>query len=409
MREDGRTATDGTGDRTAPARAGTDDRTGTGDRPPERRRFLQVAGATGGLGVAGCTSLASAPAGRVVLDPYADVDWSRVEHHRCEFHNHVRGGVDEPADVAELYHDLGYTVYAVADKGREPMCWPWTAFADLDEDFERNCDPESMGVVALPGCEFTIGEHVSTLCSTLDHDAADELGVDGPLDAIDAVLEADDHYVPASGGGLAVVAHPGRYTRSSWADWRRYRPHVERYSLQDGLLGFEVFNKESPTNGDVALWDRLLTEYAPDRPIWGFGVDDPHGYVLGEDVDVRWTTILLHEGEFDPADQTASRVAAATALRTGRTCCHQRPQWDDDVATPAPVPRVESVTVEDDGREIAVEVTDCDRCRWVSAGQVVETGRRIAVTGDHAPYLRLHLSNDAGGETSLQPFGVERL
>ena len=43
---------------------------------------------------------------------------------------------------------------------------------------------------------------------------------------------------------------------------------------------------------------------------------------------------------------------------------------------------------------------------WMSNGEVVSTDETLSLTADHVPYIRAHLWNDAGGETSTQSFGI---
>lgn len=345
------------------------------------------------------------PGVTVAYDPYEGVDWDTVGHHKCEFHNHVRGAMEEPADVVDLYHELGYTVYAVADSGSRPMKWPWTAFSEVDDAFEDR-DPEDLGVVAFPGCEFTLSEHVSSIYSTLTHADVDTDGIDERWEQSHRIVDRTDHYVPTDAGGLAVLAHPTLYYDDPDEDWGRYRRDFASRTRERGMIGLEVFNRASIFGQDARLWDNLLAAFAPDRMIWGFGVDDPVDYVRGFDVDVNWTTVLLGEDEFDPGDQAGSRRAAASATTDGRTLLHGRPPWNPDSGDPAPVPRIDAIELDRAAGEITIEASDYETLEWVSAGDVVSTDETLVLSADHAPYVRAHLSNDAGGETSTQPFGL---
>lgn len=406
-----------------------------GAAAPTRRRWLRSIGVLGTIGVAGCSEEADTREGEpneteevgnpengsdddnetrstdddrevtIAYDPYEGVDWATVGHHKCEFHNHVRGAMDEPADVVDLYHELGYTVYAVADGGSRPMKWPWTAFSEVDDSFEDR-DPEDLGVVAFPGCEFTVSEHVSSLFSTLTHADVDVDEIDERWEQSHRIVDRTDRSVP-DGGGLAVLAHPTLYYDDPDEDWDRYRRDFASRTREEGMVGLEVFNRASIFGQDTRLWDNLLEAFAPDRMIWGFGVDDPVDYVRGFDIDVNWTTILLDEDEFDPSDQAGSRRATTRATTDGRTLLHGRLPWDPDAEDPAPVPRVDAIEVDRAADEITIEASDYDALKWVSASEVVSTDETLSLAADHAPYVRAQLSNDAGGETSTQPFGLD--
>ena len=399
-----------------------------------RRRFLRSVGTIGTIGLIGCVqnrdsnsdtsentstngqSSKSLPESELIAyNPYEGVDWETVDRHKSQFHNHVRGRMDEPADIADLYQDRGYTVYAVADKGYNPIAWPWTEFSELDDEYKEDRDPEAMGVVAFPGCEFTISEHVGSIFSTLNHETADlddrDDETDLPDDTIDvlrAIVDREDHYVPEENGGLAILNHPDQYYDDPDDDWDRYQPYFDTFTREQGFLGLEAFNQQATENEDIDLWDNLLTEYAPDHLIWGFGTDDPREeYAVGNRVDIRWTTVLLDETGFNPSDQHGSRVAAAAAFREGRTLCHQRESWDNDTEEPVPVPQVNTIEIDAVAEEITIDATDYDTFEWVNNGKVVSTDETLSLTSDHVPYVRAHLSNDAGGETSTQPFGID--
>jgi hypothetical protein len=255
--------------------------------------------------------------------------------------------VSEPAEIADLYDELGYTVFSVADKGHRPMLWPWTdrshtdcckSLLDRSHDWVRSYqnivtairispeyddrDPEAMGVVAFPGCEFTIAEHVEAIFTTLDHDAAagsfDAIG-----DRVAEIIEREAHHVPQENGGLVVLNHPRRYYDDPDEDWTRYVPLFETHTRPDGLVGMEVFNKEAPNNEDVRLWDLLLTEFSPDS-------------------------------------QWESRLSTARAFREGRTLFHEREPWDSDAEDPAVPPTVESMSIASQGDEITIEASHYD-------------------------------------------------
>lgn len=394
----------------------------SGSRTTKRRQFLQSVGTVGVFGFAKgypsrATAVTTAPGReairpskdlmdvRISYNPYENVDWSAVTHHKCEFHNHVRGAMNEPADVVDLYHELDYTVYAVADHGRAPMKWPWTAFSDIDASFE-NRNPEELGVIAFPGCEFHVAEHVSSIFSTLTHHDIDTGGITERWDQSHRIVDRTDQYVPDDIGGMAVLAHPFLYYDDPATAWERYRPDFESRTREQGMVGLEAFNRAAYFDQDVRLWDRLLTSFAPDRLIWGFGVDDPVDYVRGFDIDVNWTTVLLDGSEFDPSDQPGSRWAAARAMIDGRLLIHKRPPWVAGRTEPASVPRVHSITVDRSDGTITIEASDYDTLEWVSSGDVVSTDETVTLAPEHTPYVRAHLSNGNGGQTSSQPLGL---
>jgi hypothetical protein len=390
---------------------------------------------------------------RLTYDPYAGVDWDTIEHHKSDFHvhfakmdytrewiddesryrnaldvigdTHEEWGGPEPAIVVDVLDELGYTVYAAGDGGGA-MRWPWDQLADQaaaaaeregQDGNWQNRDATEMGVVSFPGAEIERDEHVFSIFSDLIHpDIWDaEVDFDTRLDQIEAITSIEGHHVPKGDGGMAVLAHPARYYDDPDEGWKRYREDFETVSYADGLVGMEVLNKENWTQDgwqltDLDLWDNLLTEYGPERPIWGYSVDDTTKFKVGRDLDCRWTTVLLDPADFDPSEQESSRSAAASAYREGRTIIHEQARWDDDTEDPTPEPAVRSIDA--DATAIEIEASDDDVIEWISSGEVVHEGPRLEVTPEHAPYVRAQLWNEADGEkrdgaiTVTQPFGV---
>lgn len=347
-------------------------------------------------------------------NPYDSIDWDGVERHKSEFHNHPEKW-EEPHRVVDLYHGSGedaagnrladgdeYTVFAVADMGIDPLCWPWTDLSSIEGE---DRDPVELGVVAFPGAEIRDSiEHFDSIFSTAtdDHHEADE-----QLDAIHQVLDAETD-LPKN---LAVIGHPHRYLGDSDESWEKYRDHFEQLSIDDGLLGFEILNEDSTNIGfgreaempDLTVWDQLLSEFMPERPIWGYGVDDSDDFVIGAEVDRRWTEVLLDSAEFDPSDQEASRQAAMEAYLEGRVFGVERESWDHESEEPPQTPSIDEIAVEDG--TISISASAYDAIDWINDGEVVETGESITLTEEETPYVRAELWN-AMSVTITQPFGV---
>ena len=362
-----------------------------------------------------------------VSNPYDGVDWDEVEHHQAEWHHHGDYGVDGGHEVVDMYTDLGYTILCVAQHARQHVPWPWeewdqyVRFADDDGPAGWEVrDPEEEGVIAFPGAEYHYAEHIMSIFSTGNH-----LDQENGRDALDTIAEitdpelTDGEHVPPELGGLAVPTHVHDYYDDAAAEWERFAVWFDEFSLEDGLLGFDVYSSR-PFRFDgpepdripdyaVDLWDELLVRLMPERPIWGTGVDDGHGS-LGPGVSAgRSTTeVLLHEDEFDPSDQSGSREHVASALREGRFFAQGRTDWTAagrDVDDPWEHPRVERIAVADDAAAIGIEASSYDEIAWISGGEVVETGQVLEVDESHEPYVRAVLSNE-NAETATQPFGV---
>jgi predicted metal-dependent phosphoesterase TrpH len=139
-----------------------------------------------------------------IQNRYADVDWRRYQQHKANYHTHttISDGSGTPQGVIDRYSALGYTILALTDHdtmGIERTTWPWQAF---------DRDPETLGMVAIEGNEISRVHHIGSYFN--DYGSAD-------VDSEDAVIKEIGRR-----GGLAVLFHPGRYTKP--VEW-----YVEMY------------------------------------------------------------------------------------------------------------------------------------------------------------------------------------
>lgn len=123
----------------------------------------------------------------LVVNPYEDIDWERVEQYRMNVHTHTTESDGRlPVDqVIDEYHARNYHALAITDHDRNT--WPWT-------DFDR--DPDTLGMLAIPGNELSRHHHTLSLFSTYETDETDH----------DAALTG-----LADAGGLAILCHPAMH------------------------------------------------------------------------------------------------------------------------------------------------------------------------------------------------------
>ncbi len=191
--------------------------------------------------------LAHVAAEAEIRNPYATVDW-QWRQHRANLHTHTTesDGQWAPDRVIDAYHELGYTILALADHNR--VSYPWSRW-------DRN--PESLGMLAVQANELSRGHHVGSYFSDLNAGR-------GLTDNVEEVGKA---------GGIAVVFHPGRYTRRDNYDVDDY---VAVYQANPHAVGLEIVNQRDRYPEDRATWDAILTRLMPERPVWGFANDDFH-------------------------------------------------------------------------------------------------------------------------------------
>lgn len=372
-----------------------------------------------------------------INNPYAGVDFESIadpldngKPPKWEHHHHVRGFAEEPADVVDflrgnkeddagntLGDDHRYSIFGVCDKGSHEVRWPWTEFDTFDSSYE-NRDPEDESVIAFPGAEMTDVEHVFSLFSLAYHDDIRFSDFENRKKVINQLVEYEkdnpDDTLPEQ---VIAMAHPERYYDDADSEWERYKRGLQVVTNHDGYVAFEVLNKNTVSDleddygdiEDIKLWDNLLSYFMPNRPIWALGCNDPGSGDGAGDIglrtDMRFTYILIDEGDFDPSDQTSSRNAVHEAVTNGEMFACTRARWDPDTDPVPTIPNVTDISV--DGLTVEIEAEDYDYIKWYgSDGEIVENDS-IDVTAENYPYVRAEVVKNPEGLLLTQPFGVE--
>jgi hypothetical protein len=369
-----------------------------------------------------------------ILNPYQNVDWTTVEHHKAGLHDHTlqSDGYQMVDEVVRTYQDAGFSILALTDHDMHPpnaqvrwgnvepedsthihltdrenypaiTTWPWT-------DFEAH-SPEELGMVGIEGAELTYKHHMNSFFTDYNAPSGD-------------VSEHEQIRAVEETGGLVFLNHPGLD-----ADWWTRKPlewyieHFEQHS-PDVLIGIEVTNQPPERETyDEGLWDQLLAHFMPDRPIWGFGTQDMHNL---ENVHQSQTFFLLDELNKE-AVRAAMEKGQFYFTKSTRRVDLTRGRNDLDR-----FPSIEQIEVNESEGTITVHASDYDEIKWISTphtlepvddyqtshqpwapGNVVFDGPELNYrdTPDIGNYVRLELLRFDGDHihrTFSNPFGIVR-
>lgn len=338
---------------------------------------------------------------RVVVDPYADVDWTTFERHKANMHTHTTesDGNLTPAQTIDEYHARGYSILAITDHNRNT--WPWQAFGR---------DPEALGMLAVSGNEPSDHHHVNSFFIQFTTNSTNlELTLTQIGDA----------------GGLTTINHPGRYNLS-------VQDYVTLFDTFDHAFALEVINQAGRYNGnwspvwpgnDLHLWDLILSIVMPDRPVWGTATDDMHNIGhLGRD----WLMYLVPEGGEPTMAEQTGRAWANSFLSTGpdeaviRDATVRGQYYFSSVGTHPSASRdvnqtpvIDSIVVDNDLGTITINATSgeqplpANNYRWISMAAQVHVGPTInfRTTPGVENYVRAEMAG-LGGTTYTNPFGI---
>ncbi len=335
----------------------------------------------------------------LVFDPYAEVDWESVHHVKGNLHTHTTrsDGAGRPHEVVDLYHGLGYGILAITDHDVLTDTWDFSTYSAAFEDR----DPAELGMLAITGNELT-GPRAFEL-----HDM---VALFTALDGGDYEMDFDVwmETVHAEEESLTFFAHPGRYWTYyfTYEEGQEFSPgwfisYFEEYPLET-LPGLEVLNRQNRYPHDRALWDRILMDTMPHRPVYGFANDDFHGDSLEDYIGHSFGYYLLE----DPTDVESFR----DVLLSGAFYISYTRKTGDEA------PRIEEIVIDTDERFIEIAGSHYDEIRWYSGIDEDNLSKRIH-TGERFPYgdfdgnyvrAKLVFDGDEAHDVSwtlTQPFG----
>ncbi len=340
---------------------------------------------------------------KLVLNPYEKVNWSSFEHHKAALHVHTiqSDGSHTVDEVVRTYRDAGFTVLAITDhdwnypkvtwdpdlkapsypKDPKPAnypanpTWPWTDYGGPD--------PEELGMVGIQANELTFRHHINSYFSNYGI-WYERTGRAAPYGGIvdeegNEIWEDDQLNDIKDKGGLGIINHPSTLDEYGWWERKPLEWYVERFRNHsaDYLLGIEVTNVEAGTvdkmqeliKYDLGLWDQLLARFMPERPVWGFGVDDMHVFYATpawnwKPVDA-YTVFII-----DELTEAAVRDAMVNGqfyfVKSTRLINIQ----EDDMSV---FPVIERIEVNEDAGTITIAASDYDQIKWISAPESLET------------------------------------
>ncbi len=348
-----------------------------------------------------------------IRNPYQDVDWGSFLQYKANLHTHstISDGSMSPQAVVDLYHQNDYTILSITDHNN--VSYPWEKFAEMqpsqlcsirnayalsgvkpeNPSYEsrgitpealifENRDPSSLGMVSIQGNEITLNKSHDELGK---HDMGSYFSDHSDL----TITGEETLQAIAEKNGIAMFMHPGRYNFSIQWYLRLYR----KYSC---LKGMELYN-----GGEIRcieIWDSLLVNMMPERPVWGFSNDDTHTI---NHFGRNWNMFILPELSEDwvrrGIEQGLLFFVSTVGEKTGSS---------------SSVPEIKSIEVQPNRGIISIRAEGQDSIAWVSGGKTVSRGEQVVL--DRLPegsnYVRAVLFGNSGKMiVGTQPFGIKKL
>jgi hypothetical protein len=367
-----------------------------------------------------------------VTNPYERVDWATFSHYKADLHVHTiqSDGCHHPEEVVRVYREAGFSILAITDHDSvspnqcpardaaspqqisiglfteapspypDPRpanfpadtTWPWTDYGAPS--------PAELGILGIEGVELTCGHHRNAFF--IDY------GVIEPC----APSINEQFQEVARRGGLAFINHP----EPRFKEWYY---ELYRDNSADYLVGLEI---SRGVDDATAVWDQLLADLMPSRPVWGFATADMH---LFKETQFAFTVFLLDELTMEETKE---------AMRAGRFYSVVGPGTMDlrevgRAAYDGTYPELRSISVDRDAAEISIDAANYDEIVWITgrsawryrldpekgvtwpAGEIIHRGAIFNYSNTEAslPYVRAELWRDTENgpvRLLLNPFAL---
>lgn len=349
----------------------------------------------------------------LIGNPYQGINWDTYVSHKAQLHLHTNNsdGTLYPYQAVAEYKSAGFDILSITDHNKT-TAWPIAEWATSTLYVVNSVVSYSYGdykcliehtsgtfatdlaagkweiqMVHFPGCEqSTVKGHTPAWFA----DNLEDWGSDAPAYNI-------------SIGAYWEHAHPS-YHRNPW---EYYIESFEDYSLVDGLIGLEVYNKltTAPSGADEDLWDNLISYFVDTRNIWGLSVDDMHSWADGRAGDCGYIQVLL-------SPTTFTEAGVKQALREGKFYwCYQI------IDNTSAMPVFNSITIV--GTTLVVDASDYTIIDWIDANGVVQS-MGIAEEGhdvfdfdteseNYEDFIRIRLRNGTLAYAGTQPITKQYL
>ena len=375
----------------------------------------------------------------IISKPYANVDWAKFGQYKAAFHTHSTNsdGSNTRADMIEDHYAKGFDILNMADHNFVTTTWdepgygggvgqssPGTGMLSSNRRFEieAGVGRNGRGMIGIPlGNEQSATNHIVTMWADFNNVAKETLTVEQRMAGTLGITKFT--------GGIAFIAHPGRFTGGQNADLTagaaasnnpdNIKKYVDLFmAFPNSLVGMEIMNRlDNETRSDRILWDNILMLTIPKgKNVWGFSNDDSHGIdqtgfnynvMLLPELTAHATRKALETGAFYAVGRVDRRLEVNIFDCGGNVMPNGGSALTAHLYTEMMPPSILNIFVRRN-RTITIEGADYDYIGWVADGVEIARGNTINLNhhfGQFNSYIRAHIVGK-GGVAYTQPFGI---
>lgn len=340
-----------------------------------------------------------------IKNPYESVDWNLYGQYKACLHMHTTefDGFQSAREMLEECYKKGYDIAAITDHNITNTTWDRT-----DTNIESYLTTERLNEInsgigrdgrGMTGIPFTTEQSVRGHVNTYWANFSESIDI-----SIESKIAKCEEL-----GGISHINHPGGDANSSQCFegdqiteiGAQYIDEYTRIFLKyPSCVGIEAFNANYGNRESFRrLWDHILMNTMPKRPVWGFSSDDAHWMsAIGFDFEMMLMPKNTEENvRHSMENGTFYIVSAATNTETFS---------DRQIQSVYPI--ISNIVVNQNENSITITGKNYDVIEWIADGKVIAFGESIDLNdheGEVVNYIRAQLKGK-DGISSTQPFGI---
>jgi|GEM_PF-919142 len=341
-----------------------------------------------------------------IINPYETVDWKKFKQYKADFHAHSNesDGADEPAEMIEEHYKKGYDILALTDHNFTSTVWDRTdrekkvyLTSKRLEQINKGKGRMGRGMIGIPySNEQSISEHLNTFWA--------------PFNNEDGVTLEENIAECEQLGGISHINHPGRYTGGkntegeigevASKDLKTVAKYVDLFRKYPSCVGMEIINKkDGDSYSDRILWDSILKQTMPERPVWGFSNDDTHKL---ENTGYSYNMMLMPENTLENVRYSMENGTFYSVAKVAKR------ELGEEFTARGFAPYITSIIVDQQENSIEINAMNYQTIEWIADGKIISTEKKIDLNDYEeqiSTYVRAQLKGK-GGISFTQPFGI---
>ncbi|MCL2208153.1 MAG: hypothetical protein FWB90_08715 [Fibromonadales bacterium] len=377
-----------------------------------------------------------------IYNPYENVDFSK--QYKAGFHNHstYSDGSNTRKDMLEDAYRKDYSVFTMNDHNWLTPAWDEPGYGPPDRGtFYGGTSTNKVSLTTQEKDNMNAGTYTGVTGRTSD--------IGGMIGLVNTNEHSSGHHINSyladyatisqdvdeilgnirDKGGISIINHPGRHTNGAGQnctspiasnDATNIQKYADYFRNYPSSVGMEIINKtDGESRTDRFLWDNLLKEMMPDRPVWGFSNDDSHSL---DETGYSYNLLLMPELSDEKVLNSMQKGAFFAFSRAARcegiwTDAPNRGSASHISRQKEPMPKITNIEVNDNTITITaitvnssgVEIVGNPNIDWIADGIKIHTGSSLNIANFSDKinnYVRANVWN-SNGIIFVQPFGIK--